>query len=619
MKRVLISIFSAFFAVLACTTEQIAPTPADRTEETVILRAGFDAGDQLTRTIRQEDGKVFWSAGDRIAVVRGNQCKEFVSLNTVPQATADFEGVMPSGSGSFWAMHPYDPYANIQINGTCLVTTLPNTQVAVADTFDDDLFISVALADSDRLSFCHVVGGIKFSVTEPGIKRVALIATAGEHLAGLVGIRESGGRPVINITGYDSDMYSQIDLAPASGTFEVGKAYHFVTMPQSLSRGFTLVFEKESNLVATREVDMAVTIEAARFKTLMEADKNLTWQTPELSIGSNSLSLDAAGGAFKLNIRSFGSFHVDDSNCDWITHTDVSGDPRTPAGADYIFMASRNTGAARQGFIIVCDDLSGNCYPVTVSQASGEGLKIIPRHSLGMRFTATWCGYCPIMDETFRMARTKLGDSFEYMCLYDTSGNYGSGASGPLVSQYMIGGYPTGIIDGRFELQNYASSTGVNILENAVNETNRNYPAVTSVAISSSVSGRNVTVQAQVYADAADTYKVSAFLLEDAITGYQANYISGNTNSFVHNRVTRVQLSSSATGDQFSLESGRTKSFSWSATLPSNCKAENMVVLVYVQRPFGVRPVLQSDSYGEYYVDNSRAAALGSTAAAEWE
>ena len=616
MKRIVVSLCLALVAFFSCTVESVGPIQEAEADNTVILRAVFDAD---SRTIRQEDGKVFWSAHDEIAIVRASGCERFVSLNASPSASADFQGVMPSGTGSFWAMHPYDPYATLQMNGEYLVTTLPEKQEAVAGTFADDLFISVAFSDSEMLSFRHVVGGLKFSVTEPGIKKVTLFAQAGENLAGLVGIRNSYDRPLIGITGNEEYMSSSIELSPSGGTFEVGEAYHFVTLPGTFSQGFSLLFEKEGGLFASREINQTIEITAARFKTLMEADKNLSWQKPALQISPAKIQLGAEGGSFLLNIRSFGTFHVDCSSCNWISQTAASGNPAAPSGADYGFLATRNTGEAREGFIIVCDDNTGNCYPVTVSQAAGTSLKVLPRHALGMRFTATWCGYCPIMDETFRMAKANLGDGFEYICLYATSGDYGITAASNLNSYYRISGYPTGIIDGRYELQNYNSAYGATLIAGAVEETLQNYPPVTSVALSSSISGRNVTVNAQVFASAADDYKVTAFLLEDDILGYQANYITGSTNTFQHNRVARVQLTASPYGDEFSLEGGSTKSFSWSATLPSQCVADNMVVLVYVQRPFGSRPKLQSDSYGEYYIDNSRSAALGSEARPEWE
>ena len=100
-------IFAALLAatVLSCSREAADVSPVDGEEgEEVILMAGF--GDD-TRTIRQSDGKVFWSVKDEISVVRGTRNKKFTSTNTAPAAEAGFKGTMPAGSGAFWAVHPY--------------------------------------------------------------------------------------------------------------------------------------------------------------------------------------------------------------------------------------------------------------------------------------------------------------------------------------------------------------------------------------------------------------------------------------------------------------------------------------------------------------------------------
>ena len=266
-------LFAAVAALMTCAcsvepVDTLDVQPEEKGEYT-ILTAGF-AGDDAggTRTIRQADGKVYWSANDEISVVRGTNVagNKFVSTNSAPAPRVAFEGVMPDGTGDFWAVHPYDPDA--YFDGEYLVVTLPDAQEAVPDTFADDLFISVAYAKDESLSFYHVVGGLKFSVTEPGVKKVTLIANGDEPLAGLMGILNYNGRPTFGAWGTTS---SQIELSPASGSFEVGKAYHFVTLPQTLSSGISLLFEKEDGSLAYRTVNKSVTIDAAHFKTMMEA------------------------------------------------------------------------------------------------------------------------------------------------------------------------------------------------------------------------------------------------------------------------------------------------------------------------------------------------------------
>ena len=189
--------FAAALAALmtcACSVEpvDIVDVQPEEEGEITVLTAGFSGAEDETRTVRQADGKVFWSPKDEISVIRGTSTtghKRFVSDNTAPAASANFTGTMPSGSAAYWAVYPYK--ADDAFNGTYLVTTLPSEQQAVAGSFADDLFISAAYVRNSvtSLTFYHQVGGVKFSVTQPGVKRVTLIA-ADENvfLAGLIGL-----------------------------------------------------------------------------------------------------------------------------------------------------------------------------------------------------------------------------------------------------------------------------------------------------------------------------------------------------------------------------------------------------------------------------------------------
>ena len=623
-------LFAAFAAILTCScrVEQPFDVSSEEEGEITVLTAGF-AGNDETKTVRQADGKVFWSPKDEISIVRyylnKSDNKKFTSSNTEPSASATFTGTMPSGSGDFWAVYPYDSGNNVQVVSgyKFLVTTLPAEQEAVAGSFADDLFLSAAYVKSNAktLTFHHMCGGVKFSVTQPGVKRVTLFpADEAVALAGLFGLYAEGAAqvPYIAITGTDEYMYNSVELtAPEGKTLEVGEAYHFVTMPAELKGGFTLLFEKEDGSIATRTVSKDVIIQAGHFATLMDADAGLRYGDV-FEYSPAEITVDPRGGVFSLTIRSTVDYHVQISD-DWIKEVGVKGDARIGVTLSY-YAEPNDTGAERTGMLIVCDDK--NCYPVPVTQGDESGLKRVVHHSLGMRFTASWCGYCPIMSETFKLAKANLGDKFEYVCVYATyqNSNYCSPVFDPLEDQYKISSWPTGIIDGRFLLENYDSEAGAQLIAQAVKETERYYPAVTTVGLESSVSGREVTAKVDVLGLAPDTYKLTVLLLENGIIGYQADYNNGAHQDFQHDRVARLCLTSSVTGDEFIVsEAGETESFTFTATVPSECNMDNLVILAYVQRPFGDRFAIQSDRYGDWYVDNCRLAAVGATAPIEVE
>lgn len=574
-----------------------------------VLTAGFAGAEAETRTVRQADGKVFWSARDEIIVVRGKRKAKFTSTNTSPAAEAMFRGSLPSGTDSFWAVHPYNSGATF--DGTYVVTTSPDKQTSKPGTFSDDQFISVAsfASETEPLSFYHVLGGLKFTLTEPGVNKVTLIANGGEPLAGVIGIRVRNGRPAISAFG---DTQSKIELSPSSGTFQVGEAYYFATIPGTLEKGFTLLFEKEDGSSTYRSTEKPVTFEAARFKAMTDVDGGLAYEKDFFSFSPSTISLPKSGGTFTIKVHASGDFHFDSAS-DWIWETGHAGNPLMEAA--YTFKASRNDGEAREGFLLLCDD--NNCFPITVSQEAGSEddwkTSEFAHHSLGMRFTATWCGYCPIMSETFRMAKEKLGEKFQYACFYSSSsgGNYGFAGMSALENQYGVDGYPTGIVDGRALIENYASDYASGLIIQAVQETEANYPTATGIGLRSSLSGETVSVDVDVYSHIADNYKLTVLLLENNIIGYQADYTNGNHDDFVHNKVVREALTN-VSGQAFKT-TGETdrKSFSFSVPVLGEYDPDNLEILVYVQRPFGSQPVIHSGNYGNFYVDNCAALPVG--------
>ena len=614
-------LFAALAAVLTCScnVEQPVDVPSDEDGEITVLAAGFAGAD--TKTVRQSDGKVFWSPNDEISVMRNSTSsanKKFVASNTEPAAETYFTGIMPAGTGAYWAVYPYN--ANNSIQNGYFVTSVPAKQEAVAGSFANNVFVSAAYEKNatKTLTFHHQCGGVKFTVTQPGIKSAVVVpADESVSLAGLVGLyaASAGSAPYIRATGSPEDMSSTAEIvAPEGETLEVGEAYHIVTIPATLKGGFSLMLQKEDGTVCFRKVSKDVKIEAGHFLTLMDVDDGAEFDR-YFEFSPSAIEVEPMGGLFTMKVRSSVDFHVQ-INDDWIKQVSVTGDPRL--GATVTFSAEMNNGEERSSVMIVCDDK--NCYPVVVTQGDGSKLKKVTHHSLGMRFTATWCGWCPVMSKTFHLAKDNLGDKFEYICMYATDGNYGFSDMNTLANQYGVTGFPTGIVDGRFEVENYSSEYAAGLIASAVEETETNYPAATAIGLESSLSGQNLTVKAEVFANCAETYKLTVILMENGIIGYQADYTDGDQQNFQHDRVARKTLTSSISGDSFSIsEAGETKSFTFTCTVPASYNKNNLMVLAYVQRKFGNRPVIQSGSYGDWYVDNCRVAAVGTTAPLEAE
>ena len=131
--------------------------------------------------------------------------------------------------------------------------------------------------------------------------------------------------------------------------------------------------------------------------------------------------------------------------------------------------------------------------------------------------------------------------------------------------------------------------------------------------MSTELSGGVLSAQVKVYVKAAGKYKITALILEDDIDKAQADYNDGNHDSYNHSDVARVALTG-IKGDAFTIEKDDTvKEFIYSSPVNSAFNPEKLRVLVYIQREFGDQPVIASDNYGGYYVDNAASVKAGSS------
>lgn len=229
--------------------------------------------------------------------------------------------------------------------------------------------------------------------------------------------------------------------------------------------------------------------------------------------------------------------------------------------------------------------------------------------SLAMRFTATWCGYCPNLATGFAKAVSQYPNKIEQLNLHPASSNLGFSGTSALSNIFNVTGYPTGMIDYRSRIGNYASDDAATLVVDAVKETEKYYPVKTGTSFSSSVSGNTLNLNIKLYIKEKGDYKVTAVLLEDNIIGYQ----NGGGSSYNHSSIARVAITD-ITGDAVSTsEDNKTVSKNYTATIPSSCDKNNLRVLVYVLKQYGSQTIIRTADYGDYYVDNAVSAAVGTT------
>ena len=324
-----------------------------------------------------------------------------------------------------------------------------------------------------------------------------------------------------------------------------------------------------------------------------------------LKVSKTDFYVNAAGEDIDFTVQSEADYNVK-SKVDWVTLK--SSDKAT---GHYCFTVAENAGDdSRTGEITITDSNQDKCT-LTVHQDGKHGQqdkswydKEFAHKSLAMRFTATWCGYCPRLAESFKEAQGKLPGEIEVLNLHGDGSNLEFDQNGQLENQYQVTGFPSGIIDGRRFVDNGTKDVS-NVVVSYAKETVEKYKTVSGISFESSISGQQLTVNVKAYLKKADDYKITAIVTESGMVGYQADYDEGDHWDYHHNDVARIALSN-VLGDSFSTtEDAVVKEFTYRVTIPQDYVKENLKIVVYIQRSFGSSSRIQDNrSYGNYYMDN---------------
>ena len=345
---------------------------------------------------------------------------------------------------------------------------------------------------------------------------------------------------------------------------------------------------------------------------------------PTFELLDASKEITCLGGEFSISIYTDVEyeFHCE---ADWVTCVSTKA-PRTRT---ITFVAEPNPlPEERKALITFCAGTSCKMFTLTQRAAGTEAddwkKDQFVHRSLAMRFTATWCGYCPMLGSAFESAKNQMNGSLELVSLHGSDSNYEFSGTNTLVSRFRVQGFPTGVVDARATINNDEQSVTSKAAVDLATETADSYPVTTGIACSSTLSGNTINVDLDLYVKEADTYRVTVLLLEDNITGYQ-NDGGRADNSYVHNDVARLAITS-MNGERIEVsEDYQVVKKSFSGTVRSSWDPDNMKVLIYVEKPYGDRDkvdgvnsrVVNYGNYGDTYIDNCRAVKVGETAALE--
>jgi len=304
MKRYHYYILAAAIALASCTKEtqkeNFVNAPA------VIASQESYSDTKTTLSVDGGVGTIYWLPNEDINVFFGSTGAKYTSTNTENVTVASFEtsaiiGSSEGGATNIWGLYPYNSAA--VCNGSKVTTTIPSTQYGVPETFDTKLFTTLAHSTTRELQFFNVCGGVKFSLSRSDIKKITFRGNSGEVLAGKVDIGFSGGVPVATSV----EAVSKITLTPKTGsTFSKDVNYYIITLPVSMTGGFTMTFETSTQIGTLNYTEKAVTITRSEFSRKENIDTYATFvdrpeYTEDLSaIGTANCYIVSDAGKYKF-------------------------------------------------------------------------------------------------------------------------------------------------------------------------------------------------------------------------------------------------------------------------------------------------------------------------------
>ena len=284
MKRLFF--YVTLLSILACTKDadpvsdpQDGPEiPEEIIPELYTIYASVETSPEQKNAINNETLQTTWVAGDVINVFFGPVSSRFVTAES--GAVAQFKGsidvVTGGGEGltdetSLWGIYPYN--AANTCNGNSITLALPAAQDPAENTFANGLFPQIARSKNFYMTFYNLCGCIRFTVSNPDIKKVTLEGNNNEPIAGKVRVS------LDKVPMVEEVLASQTKLtmvAPGGGYFTPGINYYFVLLPTTFSKGLTMTYYKKDTY-ATYTYSNSYTLSRNKVSRFKDRDAGLTF------------------------------------------------------------------------------------------------------------------------------------------------------------------------------------------------------------------------------------------------------------------------------------------------------------------------------------------------------
>ena len=240
--------FAAIFSFSSCQYDNLEPNRVYQRDQKVTIEATYEQPEMETKTVRDDNAKIYWTPGDAISLFFGSGTdggSKFLAQNTAVSLKTTFSGYISAVTGGsdiddddtfFWGLYPYD--ATASCDGSSVTMKIPALQPGMEGTFAPGMAPSLGRSQKLVLSFRNIWSGFGFTVSEPGFQSITFRGNAGEQIAGKarIGIDENNLPKVLEIL----EGVQSVTLTAPGGGFVPGQYYYMQFFPCTFESGFSV-------------------------------------------------------------------------------------------------------------------------------------------------------------------------------------------------------------------------------------------------------------------------------------------------------------------------------------------------------------------------------------------
>ena len=264
--------------MIGCSKENELPT---QTQESTKFYASIEVSD--TRTYADENGKLLWTADDRITVFKGNAyARQYRYTGQTGLNSGEFNDLTDPSSvitgnalSANYAVYPYDGSTSITNEGI-INYTIPATQNYAKNSFGLGANTMVAVTkniDDNFLAFKNIGGYFEFSLYgDVTVRSIEFKGNNNEKLAGAVTITATnGGEPTV---AFSNEATKTITLDCGASGIALGTnaanttKFWFVVPAITYSNGITITITDTDGKVMTKSTSKPITINRSTVQPL---------------------------------------------------------------------------------------------------------------------------------------------------------------------------------------------------------------------------------------------------------------------------------------------------------------------------------------------------------------